>query len=401
VAVGTVIVGAGLAAAHAIGTLREGGYPDPVTLIGAEPELPYERPPLSKSYLQGGGGRPHVHDAGWYADRRVDVRTGTRATGIDRSARLVRLDSGDPVPYEHLILATGAQPRTLPIPGTDLPGVQTLRTLADSDRLRAALARDERWVIIGAGWIGLEVAAAARGAGRQVTVLEYAPLPLQRVLGDRLGRHFRDLHAGNGVDVRTGAAVQAIETSAAGLAVRVDGELVGADIVVMAVGIRPDTDLAEQAGLAVDGTAGGIVVDEQLRSSDPHILAAGDVAAAHNTALGRRLRVEHWDNAIRQGRLAAGTILGTGGRYDWQPYFYTDQYDLGMEYVGHAGPEDRVVVRGDMAGGKFIAFWLAGERVTAAMNVNIWDVNDELRRLVGRELPADRLADAGVPLSDL
>ena len=396
--VGTVIVGAGLAAAHAVETLRDGGYAEPVTVIGDEPELPYERPALSKSYLQGKAGDLHVHDSGWYAERDVDLRTGTRAVGIDRQARQVGLATGEPVPYEHLVLATGAQPRTLPIPGTDLPGVHTLRTRADSDRLRDALARDERWVIVGGGWIGLEVAAAARGAGRHVTVLEYGPLPLQRVLGDRLARHFRDLHVGNGVDLRTGVSVRAIETSPSGLAVRVDDEVVGADTVVLAVGARPDTELAERAGLTVDG---GIVADERLRTSDPRVLAAGDVVAAQNTALGRRLRVEHWDNAIRQGRLAAGTILDTGGTYDWQPYFFTDQYDLGMEYVGHADPTDRVVVRGDMAGGEFIAFWLAGQRVTAAMNVNVWDVNDDLRRLVGRNVPADLLTDAGVPLSGL
>jgi 3-phenylpropionate/trans-cinnamate dioxygenase ferredoxin reductase subunit len=396
--VGTVIVGAGLAAAHVVETLRDGGYAEPVTVIGDEPELPYERPALSKSYLQGKAGDLHVHDSSWYAERNVDLRTGTRAVGIDRQARQVGLATGEPVAYEHLVLATGAQPRTLPIPGTDLPGVHTLRTRADSDRLRDALARDERWVIVGGGWIGLEVAAAARGAGRHVTVLEYGPLPLQRVLGDRLARHFRDLHVGNGVDLRTGVSVRAIETSPSGLAVRVDDEVVGADTVVLAVGARPDTELAERAGLTVDG---GIVADERLRTSDPRVLAAGDVVAAQNTALGHRLRVEHWDNAIRQGRLAAGTILDTGGTYDWQPYFFTDQYDLGMEYVGHADPSDRVVVRGDMAGGEFIAFWLAGQRVTAAMNVNVWDVNDDLRRLVGRNVPADVLTDAGVPLSGL
>jgi 3-phenylpropionate/trans-cinnamate dioxygenase ferredoxin reductase subunit len=398
VTVGTVIVGAGLAAAHTIETLRDGGYAPPNTVIGDEPELPYERPALSKSYLQGKAGELHVHDSGWYAGRDVDLRTGTRAVGIDRQAREVELQTGKPVPYDHLVIATGAQPRTLPIPGTDLTGVHTLRTLADSDRLRDALARDERWVIIGGGWIGLEVAAAARSAGRHVTVLEYGPLPLQRVLGDRLARHFLDLHLDNGVDLRTGVSVRAIETSPAGLAVRVDDDVVGADAVVLAVGVRPDTGLAEQAGLAVDG---GIVVDERLSTTDPHVLAAGDVAAAHNTALGRRLRVEHWDNAIRQGRLSAGTILGTGGTYDWQPYFFTDQYDLGMEYVGHADPGDRVVVRGDMASDEFIAFWLAGQRVTAAMNVNVWDVNDDLRRLVGRNVPADLLADADVPLSGM
>jgi 3-phenylpropionate/trans-cinnamate dioxygenase ferredoxin reductase component len=395
---GTVLIGAGLAAAHTIETLRERGYTEPITLIGDEAELPYERPALSKSYLQGKSGDLQVHDARWYADQGVDIRTGTRAVGIDRDARRVRLDGADPVPYGHLVVATGARPRTLGLPGADLPGVYTLRTRADSDRLRDALARDERWVIVGGGWIGLEVAAAARDAGRTVTVLEYAQLPLHRVLGERLGRYFLQLHLGNDVDLRTGVSAGGIEASPAGLAVRVGEEVLDADAVVLAVGVRPNTELAADAGLAVDN---GIVVDQQLRTSDPRILAAGDVAAAHNTRLGRRLRVEHWDNAIRQGRLAASTILGGGAAYDWHPYFFTDQYDLGMEYVGHGHPDDQVVIRGSLLSGEFLAFWLADGRVTAAMNVNIWDVNDDLRRLVGREIPTYLLTDPTVPLADL
>jgi 3-phenylpropionate/trans-cinnamate dioxygenase ferredoxin reductase component len=397
---GCAVVGAGLTAAHAISTLREEGYSEPITLIGDEGELPYERPPLSKDYLQGktAAGQIYPYEAGWYAERQVDLRLGDRAAAVDRDGRRVRLGSGAEIPYEHLLIATGARPRALDIPGATAAGVHTLRTRADSDRLREALARDERWVIIGAGWIGLEVAAAARSAGHPVTVLEYAGLPLQRVLGDGLGRYFGDLHTRHGVDLRTGVSVQAIEESGRGPAVRVDGELVEADAVVMAVGVAPNTELAAAAGLPVDN---GILVDQRLQTADPFVLAAGDVAAAENAALGRRIRVEHWDNAIRQGRLAAATILGRPGRYDWQPYFFTDQYDLGMEYVGAHDPADRLVLRGDLADGEFLAFWLAGDVVTAAMNVNIWDVNPELRRLVGGRVPPDRLADPAVPLTDL
>jgi 3-phenylpropionate/trans-cinnamate dioxygenase ferredoxin reductase subunit len=433
---GTVVVGAGLAAAHTIATLRAEGYAQPVTLVGDEPELPYERPALSKAYLQGKAGELAVHDPAFYAGAQVELRIGNRAVAIDRGARRVLLDSGEPVPYEHLVLATGARPRTLAIPGARLPGVHTLRTRADSDRIRDALTRDERWVIIGAGWIGLEVAAAARAAGRSVTVLEYSALPLQRVLGDRLARYFLDLHLGNGVDLRTGCSVRAVERTGSGWAVAVDGDVVDADAVVMAVGVQPNAELAADlgphGGTGTGGTGssgstggtggtggtgstgstgsavgggiggiGGIAVDEHLRSADPHVLAAGDVAAAHNTTLGRRLRVEHWDNAIRQGRLAASTILGAGGTYDWQPYFFTDQYDLGMEYVGHNAPGDEVVVRGVLAGGEFVVFWLGGGRVTAAMAVNTWDVAEDLRRLLGREIPARRLADTRIALSDL
>jgi 3-phenylpropionate/trans-cinnamate dioxygenase ferredoxin reductase component len=388
---GLVVVGAGLAAATTITTLREHGYPEPITLIGDEGELPYERPGLSKDYLQDKtkADELYVHEAAWYAG--VDLRLGDRAAAIDREGRTVRLDTGDRVRYGHLLIATGARPRALDIPGADR--AHTLRTRADSDRLRDALVADERWVVIGAGWIGLEVAAAARSAGHPVTVLEYGPLPLHRVLGDGLARHFADLHRRHGVDLRTGVSVQAIEDQG----VRVDGELIPADAVVMAVGVAPNTELAAAAGLVVDN---GIVVDDRLRTADPRILAAGDVATAAHATLGR-LRVEHWDNAIRQGRLAAATILDRPGRYDWQPYFFTDQYDLGMEYVGHHDPADRLVLRGDPGSGEFLAFWLGRDVVTAAMNVNIWDVNPTLRGLVGHAADPARLADPDVPLADL
>ncbi|HEY6746758.1 MAG TPA: FAD-dependent oxidoreductase [Mycobacteriales bacterium] len=389
---GLVVVGAGLAGATTITTLRENGYAEPITLIGDEGRLPYERPALSKDYLQGKttADELDVHDADWYAG--IDLRLDDRAAALDRAGRTVLLGSGAHVPYEHLLLATGARPRSLGIPGADR--AHTLRTRADSDRLRDALADQERWVVIGAGWIGLEVAAAARSAGHPVTVLEYAPLPLQRVLGDGLARHFADLHRRNGVDLRTGVSVQAIEDGG----VRVDGGLVPADAVVMAVGVAPNTELAAGADLAVEN---GIVVDERLRTADPHILAAGDVAAAAHTTLGR-LRVEHWDNAIRQGRLAADTILDRPGTYDWQPYFYTDQFDLGMEYVGHHDPADRLVLRVDLGHEAFLAFWLdrAGV-VTGAMNVNVWDVNPTLRGLVGHAVDPARLADPAVPLDGL
>jgi 3-phenylpropionate/trans-cinnamate dioxygenase ferredoxin reductase subunit len=398
---GSVVVGAGLTAAHTISTLREHGYTDPITLIGDEGELPYERPALSKDYLLGKttADALFVHDAAWYAAQQVELRTGDRARALDRDERTVHLDSGERIPYEHVVIATGARPRALDIPGARSDGVLTLRTRADSDVLCTALARDERWVIIGAGWIGLEVAAAARSTGHPVTVLEYGPLPLHRVLGPELGRHFADLHRRNGVDLRTGVSVRAVEETGHGLGVRVDDEVIPADAVVMAVGVAPNSELATAAGLAVDN---GIVVDRRLRTGDPHVLAAGDVAAADNTALGRRLRVEHWDNAIRQGRLAAGTILGLPGEYDWRPYFFTDQYDLGMEYVGAHGPDDQLVVRGSLPGGEFVAFWLGSDDcVAAAMNVNVWDVTEDLRRILGRSIPARLLADTEVPLSDL
>lgn len=400
---GTVVVGAGLAAAHVVATLREDGYADPVALVGEEADRPYERPPLSKSYLQGSSPREEVfvHEPGWYADHGIETRFGTVATAVDRTARTVALADGSVLGYDHLVLATGSSPRTLDVPGSGLDGVHTLRRLGDSDVLRDELATRSRLVVVGGGWIGLEVAAAARSAGLDVTVLEYADQPLLRVLGPELGAFFADLHREHGVDVRTGVGVDGYEGSAGRVTgVRVGGEVVPADVVLVGVGAAPNVGLAARAGLATDPAA-GIAVDERLRTTDPAVLAAGDVAQAYNTALGHSLRVEHWDNAIRQGALAARSILGQDAVHDWQPYFYTDQYDLGMEYVGYADADDAVVIRGDTGARELIAFWLRDGRVRAAMNVNVWDVNDQLRALVGRHIEPARLADADLPLDAL
>ncbi|MGV1007978.1 MAG: NAD(P)/FAD-dependent oxidoreductase [Dermatophilaceae bacterium] len=399
--VGCVVLGAGLAGANVVQGLREGGYDRPITLVGDEPERPYERPSLSKAYLQGTEERAglFVHDEAWYAAHQVDTRFGTTARAIDRGSKLVHLDGAAQLPYQQLVLTTGATPRALDVPGFGLAGVHTVRRIGDSDALRAAFAAGPRVVVVGAGWIGLEVAAAARAAGCEVTVLEYAGRPLERVLGPRLGEHFAALHRANGVDLRTGVSVTAIEGSTGRVVgVRTDAGLVPADLVVVGVGAAPNTQLAAAAGLPVDN---GILVDEQLRCEDPAVYAAGDVANALHAGLGRRLRVEHWDNAIRQGRLAAAVILGRPQRYDWQPYFFTDQFDLGMEYVGHSDPGDDVVVRGDTAGGEFVAFWMRDGALTAAMNVNVWDVNDVLRELLGRTVDPARLADPGIELSAL
>ena len=399
---GTVVVGAGLAAAHVVATLREEGDDRPITLVGDEPDRPYERPPLSKGYLHGDTARDEVfvHAPGWYAEHGVETRFATTATAVDRAARTVTLSDGDVLGYDHLVLATGSSPRTVDVPGADLDGVRTLRRLPDSDALRDDLAARARLVIVGGGWIGLEVAAAARSAGCDVTVLEYAAQPLLRVLGPQLAAYFAAQHRAHGVDLRTGVGVQGFEGADGRVTgVRVGGALVPADVVLVGVGAAPNVGLAVAAGLAAD--ARGIAVDEHLRTADPAVLAAGDVALAHNTALGHSLRVEHWDNAIRQGALAARSILGQDAVHDWQPYFYTDQYDLGMEYVGYADADDAVVVRGDPAGTELIVFWLRDGAVRAAMNVNVWDVNDQLRALVGRQIDPRRLARQDVPLDEL
>jgi 3-phenylpropionate/trans-cinnamate dioxygenase ferredoxin reductase subunit len=401
-----VIAGASLAGAKAAETLRQEGFDGPVVLIGDEAERPYERPPLSKDYLLGKAEREsiYVHPAAWYADHGVELRLGVPVTGIDRAAREVALADGSRVGYARLLLATGSSPRRLPVPGSDAEGVLYLRRVADSDRIKAAFQDASRIAVIGAGWIGLETAAAARAAGAEVTILEAAELPLLRVLGAEAARVFAGLHREHDVDLRFGVQVSEI-TSAGGRAAGVrlaDGSHVEADAVVVGVGITPNTALAEAAGLA---TGDGIVVDAALRSSDPDIFAAGDVASAFHPVLGKHIRVEHWANALNQPQAAARAMLGQDVAYDLVPYFYTDQYDLGMEYAGYVEPGqyDQVVFRGDVERREFIAFWLAGGRVLAGMNVNVWDVNETIQALVrdGRPVDAERLADPAVPLDQV
>jgi 3-phenylpropionate/trans-cinnamate dioxygenase ferredoxin reductase subunit len=403
-----VIVGAGLAGAKAAETLRDEGFDGSVVLIGEEPERPYERPPLSKGLLLGSATRDSafVHDPDWYRDHGVDLRTGTAVTSVDRDRREVTLAGGERLGYDRLLLATGARPRTLPVPGAELDGVLYLRTLADSRRVDQALVAGSQLVIVGAGWIGLEVAAAARQRGVTVDVVETADLPLQRVLGDRMAGVFADLHREHGVTFHFGTQVARFDGGArASRVVLSDGTALPADAVLVAVGARPNTELAERAGLAVDN---GVLVDAGLRTSDPHIYAAGDVANVEHPSLGTRIRVEHWANALHAGPAAARAMLGGQVSYDWLPYFYTDQYDLGMEYSGWVPPAatDRIVVRGDLAKREFIVFWTDGGRVVAGMNVNVWDVADPIRDIIGAGLTGHRvdwaeLADPALPLEDL
>jgi 3-phenylpropionate/trans-cinnamate dioxygenase ferredoxin reductase subunit len=323
---------------------------------------------------------------------------------IDRDARRVELADSSQYGYDRLLLATGARPRTLSVPGADADGVHLLRTLDDSDALRELLARISRLVVIGAGWIGLEVTAAARQAGVEVTVVESAELPLLRVLGPEVARVFADLHVQHGVDFRFNAGLAEIRTGngrATGVSLA-DGTVIEADAVLVAVGVLPNSELAEAAGLSVDN---GIVVDSSLRTSDSSIFAAGDVANAENAFYGKHIRVEHWANALNQPATAAAAMLDQPATHDQLPYFFTDQYDLGMEYVGHFDPGgyDQVVFRGDLAAREFIAFWVRNGRVLAGMNVNVWDVVDDIKQLIrsGASIPADRLADTGTSLAGL
>jgi 3-phenylpropionate/trans-cinnamate dioxygenase ferredoxin reductase component len=402
-----VIVGASLAGAKAAETLRAEGFDGPVVLIGQESDRPYERPPLSKDYLLGKAEREtiYVHPQDWYAEHDVDLRLGVAVTSIDRDAHEVSLADGSKTGYAKLLLATGSSPRRLAVPGADLDGVLYLRSVGDSDRIKEALRGASQVVVIGAGWIGLETAAAARAAGAEVTVLEMADLPLLRVLGRHVAQIFAGLHRDNGVDLRGGVHVTRI-TGSNGKAdgVRLaDGSHVAADVIIVGVGITPNSQLASAAGLEVDN---GIWVNAQLRSSDPDIYAAGDVANAFHPTLGKHIRVEHWANALNQPQTAAKAMLGQEVAYDLVPYFFTDQYDLGMEYAGYVEPDgyDEVVFRGDVDRREFIAFWLEdGGRVLAGMNVNTWDVNDAIQALVRAGTPVDvaALRDPETPLESL
>jgi 3-phenylpropionate/trans-cinnamate dioxygenase ferredoxin reductase subunit len=394
-----VIVGAGLAGAKAAEALRGGGFDGQLTLIGEEGHLPYERPPLSKDYLAGKAERDSVfvHDQAWYRQQEIALRLGRQAVAIDRAARQVRLDDGDSLPYDKLLITTGSSPRRL----ADASGVHYLRTIDDSDRLQEILATGSHLAVIGGGWIGLEVAAAARQAGLQVTVLVNLELPLLRVLGREMAQVFADLHRSQGVSLRLGVRVEGISGGTAAGVRLGDGTRIEADAVVAGIGAMPRISLAAEAGLEVTD---GIVTTAALRTSDPDIFAAGDVASAYHPLLGRHIRVEHWANALKQPAVAAAAMLGQGVRYEDLPYFYTDQYDLGMEYLGDVRDGyDQVVVRGDVEGREFIAFWLKDGRVLAGMNVNVWGVTDSIKNLIrsGHPVTAAALADASTPLDDL
>jgi 3-phenylpropionate/trans-cinnamate dioxygenase ferredoxin reductase subunit len=401
-----VIVGASLAGAKAAETLRDEGFTGRVVLVGEEPEPPYERPPLSKGYLLGSDERTaaFVHDRSWYDKQNIELRTGTRAEELDPGAHTVTLAGGERLTYDKLLLTTGSVVRRLQLPGAELEGVHYLRRIEHSDTLRGVLVEGARVVVVGGGWIGLEVAAAARTHGATVTLVEVDTLPLRRVLGDEVAQVFADLHADHGVDLRLGTGIREIVGTDGRVASVTldDGTSLSADAVVVGVGITPAVELAQAAGLAVDN---GVLVDAALRTSDPDVYAAGDVANADNPLLGRHIRVEHWQNALDGGPAAARSMLGQDVVYDRVPYFFTDQYDLGMEYTGYAEPGsyDQVVFRGDVAGREFIAFWLADGRVLAGMNVNVWDVAEDIQRIVrsGAQVDPARLADPTVPLADL
>ncbi|MGN6252742.1 MAG: NAD(P)/FAD-dependent oxidoreductase [Marmoricola sp.] len=386
-----VLVGGGLASGTAVTTLREHGHDGPVLVIAEEPHLPYERPPLSKGYLQGEepAEKALVHDAEWYAEHDVEVRTGTTVEAVDPAAHVVRV-GGEDVRYAGLLLATGAKPRHLPLADDSGAPVTYLRTLDDARALREHLEPGKRLGIVGGGWIGLEVAASARQRGADVVVLESLELPLLRVLGPDVAAVFAQLHRDHGVDLRTGVSLQEIHREGSATRLVTDVGTHEVDHLLVGVGVQPRVDLAEASGLRVDN---GIRTDAGLRTSAPDIYAGGDVANVDHPVLGHPVRVEHWETARAHGKVAAQNLLGGDARADALPYFFTDQYDLGMEYVGHAGPDDydRVVLDGDVEGLRFRAWWLQGDRVVAGMHVNDWDAIDRVREIVGTEVDVGAL----------
>ncbi|GAB2651470.1 NAD(P)/FAD-dependent oxidoreductase [Kribbella swartbergensis] len=399
-----VIVGASLAGAKTAQALREHGFRGRIVLIGDETERPYQRPALSKGYLMGKDERDkiYVHEEPWYAEHGVELLLGHRATRLDRVAHEVELDTGDRIGYAKLLLATGASPRRLRLPGADLDGIHYLRRVGDSDVLREALRGGGRIVVVGAGWIGLETAAAAREYGCDVTIVDPQPTPLVAALGTEMGAFFASLHLRNGVGLRLGCNVTEFRgTGRVTGVVTDDGSEFAADAVVVGIGAIPNTELAQHAGLSCDN---GILVDESLRTDDRDIYAVGDVANSHRPFYGGQLRVEHWDNALKAAPVAARAMLGERVAYDELPYFFTDQYDVGMEFCGLIGPDgyDRLVIRGAVEKQAFHAFWLADDRVVAGMHINLWDDGiGPVQELIRTRQPvdADRLADTSVSLA--
>ena len=398
-----VIVGASLGGAKAAEELRERGFDGRVVLIGTESERPYERPPLTKDYLRGESEREkaYVHKAEYYEEHEIELISGATVNAVDPGAATVTLDDGQELTYDRLLLTTGAEPRRLSSAGTELREIYYLRSLADCDLLRERLDSANRVAVVGSGWIGSEFAASARTLGLEVALIDPLELPNERIFGPEIGTFYRDVHAEHGIELHLGDGVEAFEGDGAVQRVRTSsGKVIECDFAVVGVGVAPRVELARGAGLEVEN---GIVVNEHLQSAAENVFAAGDVANAWHPFFERRIRVEHWANALNQGPAAARAMLGDSAAYDRLPYFFSDQYDVGMEYSGYATSWDQVVFRGDRDGGEFVAFWLEGGRVLAGMNVNVWDVNEHVQALIRSGEPVDvaALTDLDTPLETL
>ncbi len=397
------IVGASLAGAKAAQVLRERGFDGRVVLVGTETDLPYERPPLTKDYLRGESEREkaYVHPAQFYPDNEIELMLGTTVTEIDPGASKITFENGTEISYDKLLLTTGSEPRRIAVPGAELDGIHYLRTLADCDVLRERLDAGGRVAVIGSGWIGSEFAASARQRGLEVTLIDSLRVPYEKILGTEIGSFYRDVHVQHGVEMLMGDGVDSFEGDGAVRSVQTSGgKTVECDFVVVGIGIAPRVGLAEGAGASIDN---GIAVDERLQSSVPNIYAAGDVASAWHPFFERRIRVEHWANALNQGPAVAAAMLGDQSGFDRIPYFFSDQYDVGMEYSGYATSWDQVVFRGDRDAQEFVAFWLADGRVVGGMNVNVWDVNEHVQALIRsrRQVDVGALTDTDTPLESL
>ncbi|WP_405065503.1 NAD(P)/FAD-dependent oxidoreductase [Kribbella sp. NBC_01510] len=406
-----VIVGASLAGATAAETLRTEGWSGGIVLIGSETSLPYERPPLSKGVLLGKDQTEvaQLHDQQWYDDNSIELRLGKTVTAIDPKAHSVTVDDGSQVSYRKLLIATGSRVRRIDVPGADLPGVHYLRTAEESQALTDAYAAKPRVVVVGAGWIGLESASAARERGCEVTVVEPQATALAAVLGEEIGELFAEFHRQHGVQFRFGTGVEGFEGTDKVTGVRVSGgEVIPADLVVVGVGVQPNIELAADAGIevATRENGSGIVTGPDLRTSAEDVYAAGDVVRWDHPLFGRPVRVEHWQNAKDTGKSAAKAMLGQDVAHDAIPFFFTDQFDLGMEYAGDVprGTSYQVVLRGDPKSGAYVAFWLDDDRhVLAGMHVNTWGATDTIQELIrsGKQVDPARLADTSVELSEV
>jgi 3-phenylpropionate/trans-cinnamate dioxygenase ferredoxin reductase subunit len=384
-----IIVGASLGGAKAAEGARTQGWTGPIRLVGAEPHMPYERPSISKDVLIGRAAplTASVHDSGFYVDNEIDLLLGGTVSRIDLAEQRVELNGGRQIHFEKLILATGSSPRRLRLPNVDLPEVFSFRTLDDALAVRDRLVPGSRLAVIGASWIGTEVASAARQRGADVVMIDPLSTPLERVLGPEVGHFFAELHRSHGVDLRMGVGVDAIEGSDHVTGVRLaDGTVVPADTVVVGVGVSPNIELARDAGLSVGG---GVLVDSALVTRHPDVYAVGDIAEAEHPIFGGRIRVEHWANALNQGLAAGSNAAGAAVIYDNIPYFYSDQYDTGMEYSGWPVPWDRVAFRGDPDQGAFIAFYVRDGRVVGGANINVWDVNEQMQAVIRAGVPVD------------
>ncbi len=406
-----VIIGGGLTAARAIEAIRETDQETPIVLVGREDRLPYERPPLSKAVLMGNDPEESAftHPQEWYDNHHVELRLGISVDKLDTSAKTVGLSDGSELTWDRVLLATGSGVRKLKVPGSDLTDVFYLRSMPDSAAIKARLVAGSNIVIVGAGWIGLEVAAAARENGAEVTIVEPQAAPLLGVVGEQIGTWFADLHRGHGVTFRFGDGVESLEGDEDGKVTAVltsSGDRLEADTVIIGVGIFPNDRLAKDAGIHVDN---GVVVDEALKSATPGVFAAGDVANWYNPTLDARLRVEHWANAHDGGYAAGQSIAGQEVRYGPIPFFFSDQYDMGLEYAGYVprGTDTEVFLRGDPSSNEFMAFWVVpegdGHRVLAGMHVNVWDTMDAVQDLVRNRTVVDtaRLTDTDVPIGEV